>query len=236
MNLSFERLKLFSLQNKSKELMQNILETIQNTIVEMRWVELVSVIAAIIYVILAARQNIWCWLFGIISAILWTYAAAVYYKLYVDSILQVYYVLMGIYGWYAWTKGFKNNQTLPISQLKLQNHIVIIVGGLILTYLVGTFFKHYTDAVATYLDAFTTIFSIITTILVARKILENWLYWIIIDGVYIYLYGGRGGYLFAFLNVVYVIIAIIGYWNWRKQMLNKNLDHSNIHDIQALKE
>jgi nicotinamide mononucleotide transporter len=145
---------------------------------------------------------------------------------------------MGIYGWYAWTKGFKNNASLPISQLKVQNHLIIIVGGFILTYLVGTFFKHYTDAVATYLDAFTTVFSIITTVLVARKILENWLYWIIIDAVYIYLYGSRGGYLFAFLNVVYVIIAIIGYVNWRNQLKNNHdtTNRTDNLDAQALKD
>jgi len=204
--------------------MENIIEIIQNTVIEMRWIELISVITAIIYVILAARHNIWCWIFGIISAILWTYAAAVYYKLYVDSILQIYYVIMGVYGWYAWSRQSKNNdKAFSVSQLKINHHVLIIGSGLILTYVLGTFFKNYTDAAATYLDAFTTVFSIITTVLVAHKILENWLYWIIIDIVYVYLYGERGGYLFAFLNVVYVIIAIVGYWNWRKEMLKNEL-------------
>ncbi len=205
--------------------MEKIVEVIQNTLVQMRWVELISVITAIIYVVLAARQDIRCWLFGIISAMLWTYAAAVYYKLYVDAILQVYYVIMGVYGWYAWSSGFKKHSLESpqsqrlISTLKMQTHFQIIIGGLILTAIVGTLFKNYTDAAATYLDAFTTVFSIITTVLVARKVLENWLYWIVIDATYIYLYGSRGGYLFAFLNIVYVIIAIIGFIHWRKEFL-----------------
>ena len=168
--------------------MDNILETVS----QMRWVELISVIAAVIYVILAARNNIWCWFFGIISAILWTYAAAVYYKLYVDAVLQIYYVVMGVYGWYMWSKikgdrrGATTKNVLPVTRMTNQQHIQIIVGGLVLTVIVGYFFSTYTDAAATYLDAFTTVFSIITTVMVTRKVLENWLYWIVIDATYVY--------------------------------------------------
>ena len=198
--------------------MKNILQNIQEAILGMRMVELISVITAIIYVILAAQKNIWCWFFGIISAILWTYAAYAYYQLYIDSALQVYYVVMGFYGWYMWKYGYeKEGVELPMTQLSTQNHLYIIGIGLVLTGLVGYFFNTYTAAAATYLDAFTTIFSIMTTVLVARKVIENWLYWIVIDATYIYLYGVRGGYLFAFLNVVYIIIAIIGYINWKKE-------------------
>jgi nicotinamide mononucleotide transporter len=198
--------------------MENILQNVQEAILGMRIVELISVITAIIYVILAAQKNIWCWFFGIISAILWTYAAYAYYQLYIDSALQVYYVVMGFYGWYMWKYGYeKEGVELPMTQLSAQNHLYIISVGLVLTFLVGYFFNTYTAAAATYLDAFTTIFSIMTTVLVARKVIENWLYWIVIDATYIYLYGARGGYLFAFLNVVYVIIAIIGYINWKKE-------------------
>jgi nicotinamide mononucleotide transporter len=198
--------------------MENILQNVQEAILGMRMVELISVITAIIYVILVAQKNIWCWFFGIISAILWTYAAYAYYQLYIDSALQVYYVVMGFYGWYMWKYGYeKEGVELPMTQLSTQNHLYIIGVGLVLTFLVGYFFKTYTAAAATYLDAFTTIFSIMTTVLVARKVIENWLYWIVIDATYIYLYGVRGGYLFAFLNVVYVIIAIIGYINWKKE-------------------
>jgi nicotinamide mononucleotide transporter len=198
--------------------MENILQNVQEAILGMRMVELISVISAIIYVVLAAQKNIWCWFFGIISAILWTYAAYAYYQLYIDSALQVYYVVMGFYGWYMWKYGYeKEGVELPMTQLSTQNHLYIIGVGLVLTFLVGYFFNTYTAAAATYLDAFTTIFSIMTTVLVARKVIENWLYWIVIDAAYIYLYGTRGGYLFAFLNVVYVIIAIIGYINWKKE-------------------
>lgn len=198
--------------------MENILQNVQEAILGMRMVELISVVTAIFYVILAAQKNIWCWFFGIISAILWTYAAYAYYQLYIDAGLQIYYVVMGFYGWYIWKYGHeKAGVELAMTELSTQNHLYIIGIGLIFTFLVGYFFSTYTTAAATYLDAFTTIFSIMTTVLVARKVIENWLYWIVIDATYIYLYGSRGGYLFAFLNVVYIIIAIIGYINWKKE-------------------
>ncbi len=203
----------------------NILENIQTALIGMPLVELISVITAIIYVVLAARKNIWCWLFGIISSIFWTYAAYQYYQLYVDALLQIYYVAMGVYGWYSWNRGFKlaASEQLAITKMKNKEHIQIIVGGILLTVLVGYFFKTYTAAVATYLDAFTTVFAIITTVLVARKKLENWIYWIVIDLVYVYLYGSRGGYLFAALNVIYIVVAYFGYLNWRKEINEKVL-------------
>ncbi|MEM9847389.1 MAG: nicotinamide riboside transporter PnuC [Bacteroidota bacterium] len=197
------------------------MEIVQNvwaSIVEMNWIVMISVLAAIAYVVLAARGNIWCWAFGIVSAILWAYAAVVFYDLYVDGILQVYYVGMGFYGWHQWRGGGSKQKALPIQQLKWRQHFMLIALGSVLTLVVGYFFGTYTAAAATYLDAFTTVFSIITTVLVARKILGNWLYWIVIDMTYVYLYGIRGGYLYALLNVVYVLVAVVGYWNWLKKM------------------
>jgi nicotinamide mononucleotide transporter len=90
----------------------------------------------------------------------------------------------------------------------------------VLTVLIGYFFDKYTAAAATYLDAFTTVFSVIATVLVTRKILENWLYWIVIDLVFVYLYSQQGGYGFAFLNVIFTIVAIIGFQNWKKMKNN----------------
>ncbi len=180
----------------------------------MTWVEIFAVIANIIYVLLAAKENALCWPFGIIGAVLWSYAAYFTFNLQIDALMQLYYVLIAIYGWYEWNKGTTVQKVLKISKLSIKEHFIIIIGGFVLTFLVGYFFDKYTSAAATYLDAFTTVFSIITTYLVTRKILENWLYWIVIDAAYVYLYYSRGGYLFVFLNIVFIIVAIIGYRNW----------------------
>lgn len=181
----------------------------------MHWIEWASVLSATAYVILAARQAIACWVFGIVSAILWAYAALTFYKLYSDALLQVYYVGMGVYGWITWKRDQANGQALAIQRLPLRGHGLLIGLGTVLSLALGYFFEHYTDAAASYWDAFTTVFSVGTTFLVARRYLSNWLYWIVIDAVYVYLYASRGGYLFSALNVVYVVVAIVGYLRWR---------------------
>ena len=199
--------------------MENYYNIIQEAINNLHWIEITAVITGIIYVILAARENVWCWSFGIVSAALWSYAAFDFYDLYVDAILQLYYVFVGVYGWVQWNKKTDNKQELKIQTLPIQQHGIYILIGLSLTFLVGYFFDKFTPAAATYLDAFTTVFALFTTYLVTQKILENWLYWIVIDTVYIYLYGSRGGYLFALLNVIFVLVAIVGFIQWRRTYL-----------------
>lgn len=206
--------------------MDSYFNIIQEAYQHLHWVETTAVLTGIIYVILAARENALCWPFGIVSAALWSYAAFDFYDLYVDAILQLYYVFIGVYGWVQWNKKVANQQELKvqpkIQTLPLQQHIFFISIGLGLTFVVGYFFDKYTPAAATYLDAFTTVFALFTTYLVTKKILENWLYWIVIDSVYIYLYGSRGGYLFALLNIIFVLVAIVGFVRWRRTYLMKN--------------
>lgn len=206
--------------------MDNIL-ALQEAIYNLPEVEIFAVLTGIIYVVLAARENIWCWSFGIVSAALWSFAAYDLYDLYVDAILQLYYVFVGIYGWVKWNKKVNNQQEVKIKTLPITQHIIYITLGISLTFLVGYFFDNYTAAVATYLDAFTTVFALFATYLVTQKILENWLYWIFIDSVYIYLYGSRGGYLFALLNIIFVVVAVIGFFRWRKTYLLEKSDRQN---------
>lgn len=194
------------------------METLWQLLRSMHWVEWASVLSAAAYVILAARQHIACWIFGIVSAILWAYAALHFYKLYSDALLQVYYVGMGIYGWWMWQRDRQSGHTLNIQLMTARQHGQLLLVGTIFSLGLGYFFEHYTDAAASYWDAFTTVFSILTTFLVARRYLDNWLYWVVIDAVYVYLYASRGGHLFAVLNAVYVVVAIVGYLNWRRSL------------------
>lgn len=198
---------------------EDIILILQKAYNNLHWVEITAVITGVIYVILAARENVWCWSFGIVSAALWSFAAYEFYDLYIDAMLQLYYVFIGIYGWLNWDEKTASQQKLKIQTLSIQSHLIYIAIGLLLTFIVGYFFDKYTPAAATYFDAFTTVFALFATYLVTQKKLENWLYWIVIDSVYVYLYGSRDGYLFALLNVVFVLVAIIGYVRWRKAYL-----------------
>lgn len=173
-------------------------------------------ITALIYVVLSARNNPWCWPFGIVSAALWAYASYAYYDLYIDALLQVFYVGMGAWGLYQWQQGGEEGGVKPITQLPLQKHLTYLLIGTIVSIAFGYFFGTYTATAASYWDAFTTVFSVIATWLLVERRLENWLYWIIIDIIYSGLYWSRGAVLLGALMVVYTIIATVAYFNWRK--------------------
>lgn len=183
------------------------------------WVDWAATITAIFYVVLAARENIWGWVWGIISCSLWAYASFAFYDLWLDALLQIFYVAMGFAGLYRWKFGNKDQETLRITRMWWVHHLhVVLIGGL-MAFFFGYFFDEYTPAAATYLDAFTTVFSVITTFILVQKKLENWLYWVVVDATYAYLYFSRGAYLFALLMVAYTAIAAIAFFHWRKRML-----------------
>lgn len=184
----------------------------------LHWTELLAVVFGLVYVVLAARGNVWCWFWGILSCGLWAWAAFKLYDLYIDALLQLFYVVFSFYGIWQWKHGGEKSTSLKISRLTAREHIFWIGLGIGITLPVGYYFDRYTQAAATYPDAFTTIFSILVTYLVAQKKLENWLYWVVIDVVYVYLYGSRGSWLFTLLFVLYTFIAILCYFKWKKQM------------------
>jgi nicotinamide mononucleotide transporter len=186
-----------------------------------QYVELISVLFGIAYILLAARGSIWCWPMGIVSSALgvWLFVDA---KIYAEALLFSYYVVMGAYGWYAWKASDGQKERLEISTWAFQTHVIVLLLGYALTFGLAKFLDVYTDAEMPLLDSFTTVFSFIATWMVARKILENWVYWIAIDFLTIYLYLSRNLELYALLSLVYTVLAVYGYTRWRKAYL-KNL-------------
>lgn len=176
--------------------------------------EIIAVIFGVIYVFLAAKNNNWCWIFGILGSAISIVLFVVYAKLYAEAILYFFYVLAGIYGWLSWKK---QTDTQVVYQHGWKQHLVIIAIGIVLSfalYLSITYF--FTDAEKPLVDAFTTIFSFIATYLTAKKWLENWVYWIVIDFVSTFLYYSRGLEIYALLMFAYTFIAIYGYLQWKK--------------------
>lgn len=180
-------------------------------------------IFALVYVVLAAIENVWCWLFGILASALSVYLCYAG-NLFLESGLQVFYVFIGIYGWYEWLYGNKKKEQapvkteLPIVSWGLQKNAYLLLIGCILWIPFGYIAHQYSTQVLPYLDAFITAFSLVATWMTAKKILENWIYWIIIDASAIVLYANRHFYLIALLYIIYTIIAIIGYFQWRKRI------------------
>jgi nicotinamide mononucleotide transporter len=175
--------------------------------------EYTAVAFNIAYVILAARKNIWCWPMGIVGSLLsiWLFIEG---KIYAESVLFIYYVLMGFYGWYEWKKKQSPSEDLPITTFSWKQHSIILLGGYAGTFGLFYILKTFTDAENPLLDSFTTIFSFITTWMVARRVLENWIYWIAINGLTIYLYLSRGFDVYATLSAVYTIMSVYGYYIW----------------------
>tara|TARA_B100000927_G_C16454790_1_gene465386 strand:- start:458 stop:1051 length:594 start_codon:yes stop_codon:yes gene_type:complete len=178
------------------------------------WIETFAVAFSISYVVLAAKGNIWCWFFAILSVSIYIFLCYEA-KLFAETILQIFYLIMAFIGYFTWNN---SNEKFTAKQLSISNHILIILSGAIITFLIGFYLATYTEAKMPIIDSFTTCFSIIATFLVIRKILENWVYWIIIDLVSIYIYFSRDLHLTSLLFLVYTVIAIIGYFNWKKKL------------------
>lgn len=194
----------------------------------MRWIfenialflEIIAVAFGVLYVILAALKNKWCWPFGILGSGISIYIFIVYSKLYAEAVLYFYYVIAGFLGWIHWQKTDAVSGKDILSK-PLKHHLgVLLVGSMlsvVLYYILATFFP---SAQRPLFDAFTTIFSFIATWLTVKKWIENWLYWIVINIASTVLYFSRGLEIYSYLMVLNAIVAIYGYYNWRKLKLN----------------
>lgn len=186
---------------------------------EMSWAESCAVGLALVYVLLAVYQNRWCWVAAIVSATLYVF---IFWQvqLYLEAALQCFYIGMAIYGWRVWRGG----QTAPeqtITTWPWRHHLMACGALLCVTLLLGTVMMRWSDAAAPFIDAATTVSALLATWLVAQKILENWLYWIVIDMASIWLYLSRDLSLTAALFAGYVLLAAFGYRTWRAQWLQQ---------------
>lgn len=175
--------------------------------------EALAVVLAIAYLLLAVRENIWCWACAAGSTAIYT---VLFWDslLISESLLNAYYLAMAVYGWYQWRFGGRGHGELAIRAWSARRHLlVIIVTGAIVP-LWGHAMAAWFNADYPYLDAFTTCFAVVTTFMVARKVLENWIYWFVIDAVSIYLYLQKGFYLTAALFVAYLVIIVFGFARW----------------------
>ena len=193
--------------------MEDILQIITQLNFNWSIIESIAVFFSILYVILALKESILCWGAAAISVILYIYICYTA-QLYPETGLQVFYLLMAFYGYHQWNK---NDSTLKIQQWTTTKHLLILLLGASLTFLMGFYFTIYTNAAMPLVDSFTTVFSVFATYMVTKKVLGNWLYWIVIDIVSVYLYFSRDLHLTSLLFIMYTVIAIFGYFSWLKR-------------------
>lgn len=184
------------------------------------YLEIVAVILGLGYLYFLIKEHIICWLFGVLGSLV---SIVLFYRtgLYSESILYVYYVLIGVYGFYHWKKSLQENKNFAITDFSIQTYVYLILLGEALALILAYVFDTYTNANMPYLDAHTTVFSFIASYLEAKKKLASWKFWIVINAVTIVLYLNRDLNLYTGLTLVYLVFSFVGYFQWKKKMAQK---------------
>lgn len=193
--------------------MTQILDIVWKRLLASSLWELSAMVLSVIYLLLAAREKICCWYAAFAGTAIYL---VLFYNagLLLESILQVFYLVMAVYGWYEWKYRKTDNTGRSISVWRWKTHCILISGTGLVVVILGYIFARYTAARLPYLDAFTTCFAILATFMVPWKKLENWVYWFAIDSASIYLYVSRELYLTALLFCIYLVLIVFGYISW----------------------
>lgn len=195
--------------------MNSITDNILQALAAMSFWEVAAVGFGVAYLALAMRQNSLCWYAAFIGT---SIGIAVFWQvsLLMESALNVYYLAMAVYGWWCWRSG-KEDKPLPIRRWGWQQHCCAIGAVLLLSLASGYWLENHTHAALPYLDSFTTWGAVVTTWMVARKVLDNWAYWLVVDAAAAYMYVLKDLYLFAALMLIYLVMVIFGWLNWHKE-------------------
>lgn len=200
--------------------MQHFWETVVAQWKQMSWVEIVASLTGLVSVWLLVKNNIWNWLWGIFSVILfgWLFWQT---KLYANAGLQIFCFLpLSFYGWWAWAKfGPHRADDLPITALRREAWLGWLGMTVLLSVVIGWLMQRFTDDPAPYTDGTVTAMSIVAQYLQARKWLQNWILWIVLDVISVgYLYPSQKLFITTGLYVLFLALAIQGYVVWRVLM------------------
>jgi nicotinamide mononucleotide transporter len=204
-NLGYTKTYIYAMQ---------IVHMLQDWWQHQTWLEVIGVITGLLCVYLAAINNIWNWPFAIISVTIYIF---IFFeaKLFADMGLQVSFFVVNIYGWYYWSKKPPNSKKHPVTRITQKEIMIAIPAILLFTFVLGSLLK-YTTASYPYIDSFCTACSLVAQVLLARKVIENWLIWIFVDVIYIGVYIYKDLHLTAVMYAIYVGIALMGYIDWKK--------------------
>jgi nicotinamide mononucleotide transporter PnuC len=186
------------------------------------YIELLGAILGMAYIFFSIRQSIFTWPVGLLTSALYVVVFFVS-KLYADMGLQVYYVVISIYGWYEWLRGNAATHTepIPVSRITLKLSAILAAASFLLFLVIWYILKKYTDSPVPMADGLSTALSIVATWMLARKILEHWLVWIFVDAFSIGLFLYKQLYPTVILFVIYTVMAYIGYIEWKRDFNRK---------------
>ena len=180
------------------------------------WIELIAAALALAYLLLAIGQRLSCWSAAFISSVLyvWVLFSA---RLYMESVLYAFYAAMAVYGFWQWQHG-RGGGALAVNRWPIARHLIAALAIVVLSIVSSFFLRRYTPAALPFADSMVTWSSVFATFLVARKVYENWYWWLLIDSVSAYLYYSRHLYVTMLLFGLYLILIVIGMREWRRSL------------------
>ena len=180
------------------------------------WIEITAAALAVAYLLLAIRQQLSCWVAAFISSCMyvWVFFAA---RLFMESVLNAFYAAMAIYGFWQWQRG-RGGAALAVCRWPMARHLTGALGVIGLSLVSSYFLRRFTPAAWPFVDSLVTWSSVFATFLVARKVYENWHWWLVIDSVSLCLYFTRRLYLTMLLFGLYLVLIVIGMRQWRRTL------------------
>lgn len=187
------------------------------TVLPENTVEIIAVVLGLISVYLVTRQNVWCYPLGIISVFIYIF---IFYKvkLYADMGLQLFFIVLQAYGWYEWLYGGRDHSALSVSWASRRIYLFSALFTMLSTALLGYTLHQLTDASLPYVDSFLAVLSMAAQWMMAKKYIENWILWMIVNIGSIGMYGVKGLYVTMVLFAVYFGLAILGYAEWKRSL------------------
>lgn len=180
--------------------------------------ELFGFITGVLNVWLVTRENIWSWPLGVLNAVFYMVVFA-RTGLYSDTGLQVVYFVLSLYGWYHWLRGGPQHEAVVVTRTPTRLWIILTVIAVVTWFTLSSITKRLPGAAMPHLDAALVATSLVAQWMMTRKLLENWLLWIAVDVVYIGLFVNRHLPLTAVLYTVFLGLATLGYFQWRRSAL-----------------
>ena len=186
------------------------------TYLQTNWVEIAGVILSLIYIYLSIEQKVSLWIFGFLSSALYI---VVFFqsKFYADMSLQFYYLVISVYGWFSWKMGKPDSgQELPATKTSKRLLVHLGLASIIIYIIYYIILAKFTDSSIPKADSLVGMLSVIGTWMLARKLIENWLVWIVADGIAAGLFFYKELYPTAVLFIIYTVMAVVGYLQWKK--------------------
>jgi len=189
------------------------------------WLDITTTVLGLLYILLEVRASIWMWIVGFFMQVL---GIVLYYQkgLYADCGMEFYYLAMTIYGFACWRFGGKKDKAdeteLPITHFPLRYALPWLVGLAALWGAIYWILITFTDSSVPLADSFTTALSVLGIWALARKYVEQWLFWIAVDAVSCYLYFLKDIPFKGSLYGLYVIIAVVGFIRWSREAKKLN--------------